>query len=412
MIRTCRRATEPLVRLWSRFSAFLARKTWRHSSLLLSPLGWRKFTIQHLDRNDADYVSVSRDSSAISAVFRKFADKGGQNAATSEMPVGLWTLRNAIVPYNTKFSAVKRENQLWITPRLEDGPFNYYGSQTLDAASGIYAQHGDDVLIAPPRQRFTVAEAVYVGMRAPHNWGHWLTNFLPGVMLASEFFSEKNSPPLIVPDGYICTSSREELFRYFWNQRPVIRLHSCEELRATNLYWFEQPVYDSPRPSNPANLLPKMLNVEVMSRFRRKLIEFLPGVNFEEFGARNLFLARGSSRDYGGAKINRIAERLGFEIVFPEKLSIHNQILTFSQARRIAGPMGSAFANILFSGPETEALVLAPRYPPLIEDWWAPFAEISGTQLSVFRGKREVTQPYRLCEEEVEEVLSTFISSH
>ena len=410
MIRTARRSKKPSIRMWGRLTALLARKTWRHSSLLLSPLGWRKLTIQHLVRNDADYVIVSKDSSAVSAVFRKFAERGGQNTAAAEMPIGLWTLENAIVPHNTKFSAVQQEDQLWITPRLEDGPFNYYGSQTIEAASGIYAQDGDEVL-SPPKQRLTVAEAVYVGMRAPHNWGHWLTNFLPGVMLASEFFSENNSPPLIVPEDYICTSSRAELFHYFWKQRQVIRLHTCQELRATKLYWFEQPVYDSPRPSNPANHLPMMLNVEVMSRFRGKLLEFSPGVKFREFGAKNLFLARDSSRDYGGEKINEIAERLGFEIVFPEKLSIHEQILTFSQARRIAGPMGSAFANILFSGPETEALILAPSYPPLIADWWAPFAEISGTQLSVFRGKREATEPYRLCEEEVEDVLSSFISS-
>ena len=230
-------------------------------------------------------------------------------------------------------------------------------------------------------------------------------------MLASEFFSENNSPPLIVPEDYICSSSRAELFRHFWKKRQVIRLHNRQELRATKLYWFEQPVYDSPRPSNPANLLPKMLNVEIMSRFRGKLLEFSPEVKFREFGAKNLFLARGSSRDYGGKKIHEIAERLGFEIVFPEKLSIQEQILIFSQARRIAGPMGSAFANILFSGPKTKALILAPSYPPLIEDWWAPFAEISGTQLSVFRGKREATQPYRLVQKEVEDVLSSFISS-
>lgn len=401
---------EKLRTIWFELTAVMVRSLWRQSKWLLHLFGWRSLSVRQLERRGSFYRPLSSNSAGIAATFSEFEQQASVNIWSTDIPVGLWTLENATVPHNTKFPAIQTGGSLLVHPRREEGPFNYYGTGRADAASGIYAQDGEDVLAPPVRVRRGVDEAVYVGMRAPHNWGHWLSNFLPGVMLASELFDEEDSPPLVVPYGHVCSASRAELFHHFWGQRPILELGPGQELRAARLFWLEQPVYDSPRPSNAAKILPKAVNVETMTRFRDRILRFAKVEDSHNLRTRNLFLARGSSRDYGVTAVNRIAAQHGFEVVYPEKLSIAEQVSMFSQARRVAGPMGSAFANILFSGPGTEALILLPSFPPIVEDWWAPFAAVSGAKISASRGETLTSRPYLLDVEEVRARLSSFIA--
>jgi len=229
-------------------------------------------------------------------------------------------------------------------------------------------------------------------------------------MIADNFFGQEVSPPLIVPPEYAAGNSRAALFDHFWGDREVIVLEPEVELIVDDLYWFEQPVADSPRPRERENAKPKSLNIEVMSHFRHEIRTFAMGSNSEKDKTRNIFLARAddSRRWYGGDVIHLEAKSSGYEIIVPERLSISQQITLFSEAKRIVGPMGSAFANILFAGPGTRALVLSPSHPDLIEDWWAPFADVAGVEIFVARGDKRIEGVYGLDAEEVKKFLTEF----
>lgn len=57
-------------------------------------------------------------------------------------------------------------------------------------------------------------------------------------------------------------------------------------------------------------------------------------------------------------KVYRAAEKLGYSIISPEKLTVAGQVRLFSQAKAIAGPGGSAFANMIFCRRGTRALCI------------------------------------------------------
>jgi len=355
------------------------------------------------------YSSVVANAAGLASRFRTWGSSNESHRQDVVSDVGLWRISNASVNLNTKFSAVRAQGKLLIHPRVEQGPYHYYPSQRVQSASGIYAQSGDMVLVPPSKKRLTVPRAIYVGTRAPHNWGHWLMNFLPGVMIADKFFGQEDSPPLIVPSGYAEGNSRVALFEHFWGRREVIVLEPDVEFIVEDLYWFEQPVADSPRPTELKRAEPKSLNIEAMSRFRHEVLTFALDLDSEKEKTRDIFLARadGSRRGYGGDVIHREAESLGYEIIYPERLSISQQIAAFSEARRVVGPMGSAFANILFAGPGTKALIFARHYPDLVEDWWAPFADLAGVETFVIHreGRRD---PWELDPREVHQFLKDF----
>jgi capsular polysaccharide biosynthesis protein len=78
--------------------------------------------------------------------------------------------------------------------------------------------------------------------------------------------------------------------------------------------------------------------------------------------SRKLYLSR---RGIGGtriltnaATIEQMAERSGFEMVFPETLSFIDQVRLFGQASQIVGEYGSALHNVIFSAPAVPVCAL------------------------------------------------------
>lgn len=66
-------------------------------------------------------------------------------------------------------------------------------------------------------------------------------------------------------------------------------------------------------------------------------------------------------------EIESIFVRLGFAVVHPETLSIEEQIGVFANAQMVAGLVGTAMHNAIFSKPRTPVLILAPdtHAPPI-----------------------------------------------
>lgn len=59
-------------------------------------------------------------------------------------------------------------------------------------------------------------------------------------------------------------------------------------------------------------------------------------------------------------EIEMIFESYGFETVHPEEMTFDEQVNMFSSASRVAGPLGAALTNILFSPPDAEIYLLDP----------------------------------------------------
>jgi capsular polysaccharide biosynthesis protein len=56
------------------------------------------------------------------------------------------------------------------------------------------------------------------------------------------------------------------------------------------------------------------------------------------------------------ARIQRIAETMGFDVVAPETLTLAEQVRLFANARGIAGPPGAAYTNLIWAQPRVRVL--------------------------------------------------------
>jgi len=393
------------------FKALLARKLWRLPGVagLLEILGWRRLYVTETSRQDSFYNPTESREQWVAAGLEEWRSTQISRVETFERGLGLWRVFNGSVVFNTKFPAVILGSGLKIQPRFEAGPYSYSPTQSLDSSSGIYLQSGDFVLMRRMQHRRSLTNAIYCGTRAPHNWGHWLLNFLPGVMIAAEYFGKSSAPPLIVPPGYRSTSSRAELFDLIWGDRDVVVCDPKTEIQVGELFWFEQPVADSPRSSQLENLKLKAVNIAAIARFRETILASIPDLLSPSKQNLNVFLAREfGRRDYNQLAVHKEAESHGYQVSYLNRLSIQEQLSLIYRARRIVGPIGSAFANILFASPRAKALTFVRPEHRLDNSWFSSFAHVAGAELSAVYVSGLGANPWALDPGDVAPILKNF----
>lgn len=79
---------------------------------------------------------------------------------------------------------------------------------------------------------------------------------------------------------------------------------------------------------------------------------------------RRIYISRlGSRREFSNElEIQEVAVRCGYEVIYPESLSIEDQIQTFSAASTIVAGHGAGLAHLAFMSSGTRLLELFPRY--------------------------------------------------
>jgi len=196
------------------------------------------------------------------------------------------------------------------------------------------------------------------------NWYHWLIEILPAAHLAARLLQDLQNLPLLVPAKCLQIPQFREALDAVTQGRAVVALDDSVPYRVGDLVVIDDPV------RGPMNLVEGAWpvvsdyaqNADVMRRYRAGILD--------HFGIsppppdRRLFLARDATRrSYNQTEILAIAERHGFEAVYPEKMSFRDQVAMYASASFLAGPSGAAFANMLFCQPGTQGLTwILPQY--------------------------------------------------
>lgn len=180
-----------------------------------------------------------------------------------------------------------------------------------------------------------------------HIYGHWLLDILPSLVAASSLlghrfpvFIDKRLPQwtrdLVVAFGFdVCHQSAERNFFLL-----------CGEPR----------VHD-------------YLNIDIFTRYK-DYIRSRFSVNDDHdtttrnfVGPKRIFISRSKldrahRRMTNSVEAARLFESAGFEVIFPEDLSIHEQIRLFQNASVVAGEAGSALHNSVFSNKKLTLIAL------------------------------------------------------
>lgn len=107
---------------------------------------------------------------------------------------------------------------------------------------------------------------------------------------------------------------------------------------------------------------------------------------------RKLFLSRartGRRRIVNEAQVFEACAAHGYEMVYPEELSVREQIALFAQASHIAGSGGAALTNMLFMPPGGQVLMLNNRYIPAHARslYFGPLTRACGHTFTILSGE-------------------------
>lgn len=191
------------------------------------------------------------------------------------------------------------------------------------------------------------------------NYYHLLLEFMPKFLFLDKLLVPPDVPLLV--DAAISTIPQlQELLEYFNREnREVIYLGRRCLYDVETLYYL--PIINF--------VPPDYADVQRMRYedcfFHAGALEFiratlLPRAAVRSFGSK-IYLSRKNSmsrRRCNEDEVIRVFEKYGFEICYPENLSVAEQIALFSRADFVAGVTGAAFTNLIFAKPGCKALCL------------------------------------------------------
>ncbi|MBR0560518.1 glycosyltransferase family 61 protein [Neokomagataea anthophila] len=178
-------------------------------------------------------------------------------------------------------------------------------------------------------------------------YGHWLIDFLPRIYLIEEMGKDIRKIKYLLPKNIrnfslqwmdILGIPRENIYTYDpFKERCIIS---------------NALVPISVRGNSRAN--------PILNRISKKIKQRVIGEK-ESTKSKKLLVSRKLWPNHSRSLLNQseIEERFsekGFDIIFPETLSIKEQISTFHEARIIIGEYGSGMHNSIFSPPLTEVV--------------------------------------------------------
>ena len=180
--------------------------------------------------------------------------------------------------------------------------------------------------------------AIVFNAHQPRNYYHWMLEDLPSILRASaqapgaEVVLPKNLPP------YVFES---------------LRLAGIHHVVATGRHIRGATVILAGQGDDTGWPHPNDIHV-----IQERVLKRTAG---EPTAGRDLYVARPPGRRSftNHETIARVMQQNGLEVVFPERLSLREQIALFSSARTVVGAHGAALVNLVFCNPGTRVLEIA-----------------------------------------------------
>lgn len=181
----------------------------------------------------------------------------------------------------------------------------------------------------------------------------------------SQFYYLKNSKlniniPIIIDKIIWDVPQYQELFSLLnGDERKFIIIEKGKRYLVKELYYFARgaiipPNYNLFTRSKPED---NLFDVNTLEFLRSNLLKNKLSINTPK----RIFISRKNAslrRKYNEEEIINILSSYNFEVVYPEKYTIVEQITLFNNAEYIIGTTGAAFTNILFCSPNCKVLCL------------------------------------------------------
>ena len=238
------------------------------------------------------------------------------------------------------------------------------------------------------RKTINIDKGIMLSGGASYNYYHWFTEFLPRMSLIEMSNKYNNYPILIDYETSKINSIMDSLKTFNKENREIIILQEKNEYKINHLVkpsllsWMAMNLKE--------NIILKAEHCIISEECINSLREaFLP-VNLNT-PFRKIYISRKNTarKLLNQNAIIEIVEKYGFEIVYPEELSLEEQVKLFSECKILIGQSGAGFTNLLFMQKNTQAICLvADKIDYSGFSYFSNIASIVGVNLINLAGKK------------------------
>lgn len=205
------------------------------------------------------------------------------------------------------------------------------------------------------------------------NWGHWLTETLPKLLMVDAIDGYEQLPLLV--DDWIHPNHFETIKLFNKHARDIVPVMLRRPVYVKKLVYVKPVCYAPPEyRSFVEHGKVDWVEPEIFT-FSRSALDLvrtesgkLSSTAMPQTAARKILIERKSPPFGNGraiiniADINAEAESRGFNIIEPSALPVLQQMAIFREAKVIVSPIGAALVNALFAKPGCKIIALAPHY--------------------------------------------------
>lgn len=189
--------------------------------------------------------------------------------------------------------------------------------------------------------------------------------------------------PLLVDKNAVEIPSFAELLKICNTQsRPILVMDKKVRYKVDELYYVSMQTFLEPNHKKGTKTMDVCCFYKplTLSFLREMMIPVAKNIDF--IGPKRIFLGRKYSsgrRPFNEEECIECAKEFGFEVVYPEMLTLQQQVKLFNDAEAIVGGSGAAFTNLVYCNHGVKVLVLCKYYPST--GLWQPIIEYIGGRL-------------------------------
>lgn len=290
------------------------------------------------------------------------------------------------------YASVSDESDLIITKDgvIWDKSYLDNFTKVIPLDSNLLSYDEDSAVIESKKHKVFVNQECIslLGVHA-NIWAHFIVQFLPKLYYAEDAGLLNRNIIILIPDYK--DSHIKEIVTKFIAHFPHVHLLYAK----TGVEYFCKKLYHLPVSSVISNHAQYIITADevfpsiVLNKIQKKLIEPLLELSINNsLKYEKIYLVRRNV--YRGMKNYEEVEKYfikeNFFFVEPHKLSLIDKVTLFNNAKIIAGPLSSAFSNLMFCQRGAKALVFA-NLARMVEPYLPELANIGGVKLLYVTGK-------------------------
>lgn len=251
---------------------------------------------------------------------------------------------------------------------------------------GVIAQNDDHVAVLKTESVARYPIGIFVGSLAPHNWFHWLVDFLPNVYCLRFLPDEFDHAPLLVPTAGVKKRNWRLALHLSLAGRSFVLVGPHHPVTVDRLLTVAPVTRPAPR------LMKSIMEPRVsvlsapLKMYRSHVLEQLSLNPETARKSERIFLARkeGSVRAYNQREVEQFLHGEGFTTYYLEDMDFKQSVQLFTRAQVVVGPHGAGWANSLFCAAGTPS-ILWTWEGEMEDNWYENIAFVAGLRFHQLR---------------------------